>query len=380
MIDDPTYGTADDDPEAYWKARAREDHGPKIDVQALLASMQPQPEPPSTNGNGTPPTIAWTPLDVVTLGDTPRVPPAIGGIIYPGRRHLFWGESESGKTWLAFGNAADELNAGHGVVWVDLDYMGAQDVLERLRQFGVPDATIRQRFAFYQPEGALEGYSLDAVLELMREKNARLVVFDAFTGLCALHGLNPEKTIDIEQAYRKIQPLCDTGAAVVILDHVVKNAENRGRYAAGSERKLTGADVAVGFTLVEHYGRGRTGKARLLVHKDRPAQLKRPVLGIFTLKSHPDTHMVTWSLEQDASKTEDGAFRPTGYMERVSLYLEKYTVPVSRADVLENVTGKNEHLRTAIDRLIEEGFIIASETLHRGLDLDLVKAFREDSE
>lgn len=325
--------------------------------------------------------ISWVALDLVTLGDTPRVPPAIGGLIYPGRRHLFWGESESGKTWLAFGNAADELLAGRGVVWVDLDYMGAQDVLERLRQFGVPDDTIRERFVFYQPDGPLGGYSLDAVLALMAEKGARLVVFDAFTGLCALHGLNPNDGIDIEKAYRAIQPLCDTGAAAVILDHVVKNADNRGRYAQGSERKLSGADVALGFTLVEHYGRGRTGRARLIVHKDRPAQLKRPIVGVFALRSDPDTHQVSWSLDDDTQSTTDtGKLRPTGYMERVSRYLEPVRGPITRSAIVTGVGGKDVHVRTALDCLAAEGFTYEIPGGNRSIMVTLVRPFREDQE
>lgn len=333
--------------------------------------------------NGThpdPAQLAWVPLDLVKLGDRPRVPPAIGGLIYPGRKHIFWGESESGKSWLTISCAADELKAGYGVVWVDIDYMGAQDILERLRQLSVPDDVITERFAFYQPEGALEGYSLDAVIALMAGTNARLVIIDAFTGFCALHGLNPEKTIEIEKAYHLMNPLCTAGAGVVVLDHVVKNADNRGTYAIGAERKKSGADVAIGFTLVEHYGRGKTGKARLIVHKDRPAMLQRPVVGVFTLRSHPDTHQVNWSIEQDASKADDGTFRPTGYMERVSRYLEKFTSPMSRADVLEHVTGKDAHLRTAMDALITEGFLMAVEGPRNSQMLTVLTAFREDEE
>ena len=91
----------------------------------------------------------WEPLDIVTLGDAPQVPPAIGGLIYPGQRHTFQGESESGKTWCAMALAAGELHAGRGVVWVDLDYMGPRLLLERLRAFGVSDETTRRLFLLF---------------------------------------------------------------------------------------------------------------------------------------------------------------------------------------------------------------------------------------
>lgn len=338
---------------------------------------------PERNGNNATPDpnlLAWIPLDLVTLGDKPRMPPAISGLIYPGRRHILTGESESGKTWMAIGVAADELKLGNGVIWADLDFMGAQDILERLRQFGVPDEAITELFAFYQPDGALEGHSLDAVLNLIQNTNARYVVLDAFTGLCHLHKLNPNDGIDIERAYRCIQPLCDTGAGVTILDHVVKAAENRGRYASGSERKLSGADVAIGFQLIEHYGRGKTGRSKLTIHKDRPAMLTRPVAGIFTLRSDPDTHNVTWRLEADTSKTEDGAFRPTGYMEKVSRYLEKQFSPVSRSEVISIVGGKAAHVRTAMDLLVIEGYVLGESGPRNSQMLTSLQAFREEED
>lgn len=314
---------------------------------------------PNTNGNGThpePALLAWTPLDIVTLGDTPRIPPELGALIYLKRRHLITGESESGKSWLLFGIAADELKAGHGVVWVDLDYMGAQDILERLRQLGVTDTTIRERFACYQPEGALTGPNLDAVLHLIHTTNARLVCIDAFTGFCALHGLKPNDGIDIEHAYRLMQPLCEANCAVAIIDHVVKDKANQGRYASGSERKLSGADVAIGFSLIEPFGRGKTGRSRLTVHKDRPAQLQRPTAGIFTLTSD-DSQRVTWRLDEDHTKGTDGTIRLTGYMEKVSRYLEAQLPSHATGSQTESdVEGKAEHIRAALKTLVAEGF------------------------
>lgn len=350
------------------------------EVEAIAASIgrytpadQPKTTPPTTSA-------AWEPLDLVTLGDKPRVPPELGGLIYTNRRHLLSGESESGKSWLAFCIAADELNNNHGVVWVDLDYMGAQDILERLRQLGCTDQQIRDRFAFYQPEGPLTGGSLEAVTELIQRTDARLVVIDAFTGFCALHGLKPNDGIDIEAAYRLMQPLCDQGCAVIILDHVVKDPGSRGRYAAGSERKLSGADVAIGFTLIEHYGRGRTGRSRLTVHKDRPAQLTRPVAGIFTLTSSPLNHAVTWSIEEDHSHSDDGTWSPTGLMQSVSIYLEAQDRPAILGEINENVRGKDSYISKACTRLVQEGYAEESKGAKNARLFTSIQPYREASE
>lgn len=353
---------------------------PVVDLDAIRAKVKAQLA--EANGHAledepVAPTT-WTPLDLVKLGDTPRIPPELGALIYLKRRHLFTGESESGKSWLLFGIAADELKAGHGVVWVDLDYMGAQDILERLRQLGVPDDAIRERFAFYQPEGPLYGDSLAAVLELIHDRSARLVCIDAFTGFCALQGLKPNDGIDIEKAYRAMQPLCDAGCAVAIIDHVVKDKTNQGRYASGSERKLSGADVAIGFTLIDHYGRGKTGRSRLTVHKDRPAQLQRPTAGVFTLTSNPSTHHVTWRLDEDHTKGTDGATRLTGYMERISRYLEAQHPDGANGKAVEtDIDGKAQHLRSAIKTLVAEGHAHLEHGSRGALIYTSIKPYRE---
>lgn len=347
-----------------------------VDIIAEPNSTEPdEPEP-----NFEIPSLGWTPLDLVTLGDTPRIPPELGSLIYIGRRHLVSGESESGKSWLGFGIAADELLAGHGVVWVDLDYMGAQDILERLRQFGVPDATIRERFAFYQPEGPLAGASLAALLSLIQAKRARIVIIDAFTGFCALHGLKSKEGDEVEQAYRLMQPLCDANAAVFVIDHVVKDRASRGAYSAGSERKHSGADIHLGFTLIDTYGRGKTGRARITVHKDRPAQLARPTAGIFKLVSDPSTHMVKWSLEEDHSTADDGTWSPTGLMESISRYLEAQAHPASLTDIKAHVSGKDTYKATACERLARDGYAIETQGARAARLFASLKPYREGEE
>ena len=70
---------------------------------------------------------SWVALDLAKLGAHKPEPPAIGGLLYPGRRHVFSGEAEAGKSWLLLAVAADEIREGRGVVWVDADGMGASE-------------------------------------------------------------------------------------------------------------------------------------------------------------------------------------------------------------------------------------------------------------
>jgi len=159
-------------------------------------------------------------------------------------------------------------------------------------------------------------------------------------------------------------PITEAGAAPVLLDHVVKNREGRGKYAIGSERKASGAIVHVGFKLHTPLSRGGTGKARLVTHKDRPGFLPRPNIGTLVLDS--DGEHITYRLEADHSHDGD-RFRPTGYMEKVSLRLEGEGEPVSQRWVLKNVTGKDDYVKDALGVLVDEGFVVkeTSGSAHR---------------
>src|SRR5262249_11905027 len=73
-------------------------------------------------------------------------------------------------------------------------------------------------------------------------------VIDSAAGAYGVSGLDDNKRADTEQFSRSwIAPLWTRGITTLIIDHVVKNSDNRGRYAIGSERKLGTVDVALGF-------------------------------------------------------------------------------------------------------------------------------------
>ncbi len=321
----------------------------------------------------------WHPLDLVSLGTAAPEPPAIAELFYVGRRHVVTGESETAKTWLLLAAAAVELRERRGVVWVDGDLVGAGDLLERLRGLGVADDAIRDGFLYFVPEQPL-GDSADLVKPL-QARGGHLVVLDGFNPLLFLHGCDPDKGVGIESFMRRVaNPLRDAGAAVVLSDNVAKAREARGSWAIGSERKKSAVEVQLGMTMVEPFGRGRTGKFKLTVHKDRPGYLERPSPGLFVLASDPGSGRCSWRIEPDHSVSEEGAFRPTNLMEKVSRYLELRPEPCSRKQIEDDVKGKGSGIRTAIDRLVEEGFAVEFAGERNTRLVKSIEAFRETDE
>lgn len=321
---------------------------------------------------------SWQPRSLLARAAIPPEPPTIGGLLYPAKRTLLSGETESLKTWSALILAKAEMDAGYAVAWADLDAMGAGELLARFQALGVSDDVIDELFLYYEPEERLIDDLLEEVCETIAYRGVRLFVIDAFNPILNLHGLDPGSTSDIETFWREVAtPITRAGAAPTLLDHVAKNAESRGKYAYGSERKASGAIVHIGFALEVPLKRGGSGRTRLITHKDRPGFLPRPTIGKLTLDS--DGELVTYSLQRDRS--HDGAeFRPTVLMERVSRKVEPEFEVVSKNWIEENVTGNRDAVRLAIDVLVEEGFLEESRGSRGARLFRSARPYREDAD
>jgi hypothetical protein len=321
---------------------------------------------------------SWLPVDLADRVANPPAPPDLLDLLYAGKNHVLSGESEAMKTWLAVVAAVEELNAGRGVYWVDGDDVGLDDILERLYAFGIDETAAAERFKYALPDEPLDAARAADVVARLRVLGCRLVVLDGFNPLLTLHGLDPDRGTDVERFYRLLDPLKRLPAAVVLTDNVVKNKESRGKFSIGSERKHSKADVHLGMTTISPLVRGGTGKARIAVHKDRPGHLTRPSAGAFEVDAAGGTYH--WTIRPDESHRADGAFRPTGYMEKASRYIERQSEPPSRNQIETNISGKAVHKRAAIDCLIEEGYAVEFTGARSSRLVQSTRPFREDEE
>lgn len=324
---------------------------------------------------------SWEPVDLLALSSQPPVEPSIDGIVYPGEVHVFSGEPGAMKTWAALALCADELRLGSCVFWIDHE-MGPRRTLERLRAVGLAEEAIR-RLVYFAPSEALRGSLLEDVHALVAARQPSLVVIDAFSGALVLHGLNQDSAADVETFYAGVvSVLRESGAAVVILDHVTKNSEARGKFSIGSGRKIGAADVHLGFEVVAPFGRGQCGRAKLVTHKDRDGYLAKAAE--LVLASDPDSGLVTYTFQALESRSvgEDVTpFRPTGLMEKVSRFVERCSDedhdPPSRNQVERDVKGKRAYLRLAVSLLLEEGYLSEQDGPRRARLLLPERPYRE---
>lgn len=306
-----------------------------------------------------PPDSSWSPIDLGAAEHAkPTEPPYVCGILYRGKRHAISGPPEAAKTLTACILGLEHARAGEGrFALVDFE-SGPPAARLLLEDLG---ATVEEVGDVYyvQPESPP---TPDAI-EQMVAAGVTVAIIDAAAGAYDVSGLDDNKRSDSQKFARTwVDALWKLGVTVVLIDHVVKNAEARGKFAIGSERKLGTVDVHLGLTPIRQLHRGGDSLIRITTHKDRPGHLDRPVAAELSLLSDPDTHQISWTFRPPANEQAPDAWRPTVLMQRVSAFLEHQSEPVSRRTVEENVKGKSRtFLRQAMDALVEGGY--ANETL-----------------
>jgi hypothetical protein len=84
------------------------------------------------------------------------------------------------------------------------------------------------------------------------------MVFDSFMGALELHRLDPNSGVESERFYRTVvDPLRLHGAAVILLDHLTKNKDTRGRFLHRLGTEDRRGRRAPCFEIVRDFGRGR---------------------------------------------------------------------------------------------------------------------------
>jgi hypothetical protein len=334
-------------------------------------------------------TNTWAPVDLADIltGDlsTPRATLLHRRdgkhLLYPYAVHSVSGEPGSGKTWVALVAIAQALDDNQDALFIDFEDR-PQTIVARLRALGVPDQHMIDHLHYIRPETALDPTSRTQLEALAQ--GATIAVIDGITEAMTMHGLSLMDNEDVARWLALVPNLlAKHGPAVLQIDHVVKNAESRGRYAIGGQHKLAGiTGTAYKMLTVQSFGQGTKGHAKLVLDKDKHGDVGPSGITAADLHmdaTNPDGTLYAWLDAPERSTDEDGHFRPTTLMERVSTYLLATPGASSLNDIKRGVKGKAESIADAVDALIREGNI-RIETGPRGTQMHyLVEAFGADS-
>lgn len=336
---------------------------------------------------------SWVPIDLdpVLRGESVGIKPTIlsrddgVALFYPGCLNSLLGESESGKTWIALVAIEQELNLGHNVLFIDFEG-SAQSIVERLRNLGLTEQQITEQFFYSQPGVTFNELQQDDVASFIIEHGSpSLVIIDGITEAMSQASLNPDVGTDVVRFYDGAPRWFARfyGAAVVMIDHVTKSKETRGRFAIGSERKISGIDGAAYMVhLVAPFGRLKTGKVRLTVSKDRGGYVRQftsggDVIAFIELRSSNDGSISTTITP--AKEYGSVPFMPTKVMEQMSKAIEN--TPGIGLNLLRSTVGGNKGTQdTALEILVTGGFVEVKSGANRIHLHHSLKQYREGDE
>jgi hypothetical protein len=293
-------------------------------------------------------------------------------LLYPGLTHSIHGESESGKSMVAQYECVQRLRAGEAVLYLDFE-SDPSGIVERLRLLGADMRAVAERFVYLQPASDPHRSEADnaAFLATLDAHPYSLAVVDGVSESMDVLGLDIKdpNASAIEWARKLPRFVADrTGAAVVQIDHVTKNAESRGRFAIGGQAKmsaLTGAAYAL--DVKEPIGRGLRGRLVLRVAKDRPGYVRgksgaaaadrTQEAATVVVDSTGDWLQFSVLSPPPVTAPDEKAER---MKERVAAFLaglgEEHDGASLRL-VRSGVTGKNDDIDTALNALVAGGWV-----------------------
>ena len=307
-------------------------------------------------------------------------------LLYRGRVNRLFGDPESGKTWVLLAAAGSVLAEGGRVAHVDVDHMGATLLVGRLGLLGVPLPVLGDpgRFRLYEPT---EAEALRAVTTDVAGWSPDLVGVDSLGEVLPMLGLSSNSPDDYTEAHRAvIQPLADSGACVVVIDHLAKSSDSRRQGPGGTlakGRPVRGVSLRV--RRVRDYAPGKGGASVLSVDKDTPGGVRavcppgsggESPAGVFRLV--PSAEALGWAI--DPPTPRDAALPEvvdTAAAERLSRALEEAAKPLSQTKARQGAKVREEAAGPLLDLLTAGGYVRRSTGARRARMAEHVKPYRE---
>jgi hypothetical protein len=198
-------------------------------------------------------------------------------LLYPGLLHSVHGESESGKSWIIQAETVRLVKSGEKVLFLDFEN-DARTVVHRFMALGANKDDL-SRIDYRNPDAGPDLTGM-AWREMFNNKYA-MAAIDGMTDALGLFKLGSKDNDEVAMFIRKFRQLGRrTGAAVVIIDHVAKDKNTRGRFAIGGQAKMAGLDgAAYVVDVVEPLARGKRGVLKVLVAKDKPGFVREHAHG-----------------------------------------------------------------------------------------------------
>lgn len=320
-------------------------------------------------------------VDMLTALDAPRAQATVfrtekGGLFYAGMSNAIYGKGGEGKSLLAAVAAVETLLDGGRVLWIDYEQdaavVGHRLLDIELNGHSIPRSVLgTDRFSYRRPELPLTGEKW----EDMTGEKWDLVVIDSINQALGSHipGGDSKEGSHVNQWDREVrQPLTRTGACVLTIDHIPKNADTPTPYGAQEKTAtLSGSSVYVKPAQPSSRpAKGKEGKLELIVQKDRHGSIETDGSGTrgltgtaalvvidstsddgkirVSIQSHEHFRKTPERMEADAADFVLNKYRE--YREQGEKLTTRALVELGK-----EVNLSRPKLESARDRLVEEG-------------------------
>lgn len=319
-----------------------------------------------------------TDLSVVLSADYEPIKPTklarVDGpcLFYAERINALYGESGSGKSWVAMALCAEEINAGNHVAYFDLeDHAGS--MAHRMLSLGVSADDLIERFHYVSPTGPWGSHAADYWVQQIQQLQITACVVDSTGEALSVDGKNPDKDPEVAEWFRKMpRKIARAGACVVLIDHVPKSDEASKRFAIGSQRKLAAVDGAAYRVDVRVApAKGVEGFLGLSVAKDRHGNYQHGSK-VADVAINDDNGKVVVTI-----KPPDAGL-PTVLMTRISHYLMEQGSSSAR-QIESGIDGSTKAKRFALNQLVDLGYVDRFTRTGKGggFEFRFVKVFDE---
>lgn len=313
-------------------------------------------------------TSSWIPKDITGLELEDEPGPSIlkredgNFILYANKINAIFGESESGKTWIALEAVRQELEKKNIVFYLDFED-SARGIKNRLKTMGIETTGLKQ-FRYANPDEGITRGVVEVIQTEISIHKPSLIVVDGVNAAMNLLGLDLEKNKDATTFSQLIlRPLRMENACILTIDHVTKSKETRGNYAIGAQAKRADIDgVAIAVEVAMPFGRGTDGSLNLKVTKDRPGFVRAicyqaKELGVANLKSKTDG-----SIEVSITGGSVHISTREQKMQQISEFFESVGTEMSQNELRKQLRASkieigNDELSQTLETLINGGYL-----------------------
>lgn len=280
-------------------------------------------------------------------------------LIYKGMVNGIHGDSGTGKSWLIVYTAAQIIRSGGLVLYLDLEDTPSS-IVARLRLAGLTDEQILSGLDYRRPTESFTQPAVDCLCADLARDGHELVVIDSLGEAFALDGINEDKDNEVGPWLRHVaRPMADTGAAVALVDHSTKAADNP-LFPSGSKRKraaITGASYFV--EAIDSMAKDRGGRLRMTCAKDRHGTYARKevvadfVMGATEVEgANPPMTLYSPTVRPGGSSA---AIEVIILAQKMVAVVRDAPALMSKATLKASVKGQNEKRIAALDHAVNSG-------------------------